>query len=89
MANWRVDAAKNERSGNARGILLIIFAVAGFSCMDAAAKWLNSHEHVLQTVAVRYVGSFLVTVIFLNPYTRPGIFRSSRPRSSWVSSAYW
>lgn len=81
MAKWRVDAAiqTNERSGNARGILLIIFAVAGFSCMDASAKWLNSHEHVFQTVAVRYVGSFLVTVIFLNPHTRPGILRSSRP----------
>jgi drug/metabolite transporter (DMT)-like permease len=69
----------NEMSGNARGILLIIFAVAGFSCMDASAKWLNLREHAFQTVAVRYVGSFLLTACFLNPRTRPGILRSSRP----------
>jgi drug/metabolite transporter (DMT)-like permease len=81
MAKPGVDAARhtNELSGNAQGILLIIFAVAGFACMDASAKWLNLREHAFQTVAVRYVGSFLLTACFLNPRTRPGILRSSRP----------
>ena len=68
-----------ETHGNARGILLIVMAVAGFACMDASAKWLNQREHALQTVAVRYAGSFLLTACFLNPRTRPGILRSSRP----------
>jgi drug/metabolite transporter (DMT)-like permease len=68
-----------EAGGNARGILLLVLAVAGFACMDASAKWLNQREHSLQTVAVRYLGSFILTVIFLNPRTRPGILRSSRP----------
>lgn len=71
--------AAKEAGGQVRGILLLILAVAGFSCMDASAKWLNQREHALQTVAVRYAGAFLITVCFLNPRTRPGILRSSRP----------
>lgn len=74
-------------SGNVRGILLILVAVAGFACMDAAAKWLNQRQPVLQTVAVRYAGSFLVTACFLNPRTRPGILRSSRPGLQAVRAA--
>ncbi|MEO6006030.1 MAG: DMT family transporter [Opitutus sp.] len=70
---------KSASSGHARGILLLIVAVAGFSCMDASAKWLNQREHSLQTVAIRYAGSFFLTACFLNPRTRPGILRSSRP----------
>lgn len=68
-----------QAGGNARGILLLVVAVAGFACMDAAAKWLNLREHSLQTLAVRYGGSFFLTACFLNPRTRPGILRSSRP----------
>ena len=73
------ENANTETGGNARGILMIIFAVAGFACMDASAKWLNQRENPLQTVAVRYAGGFLLTACFLNPRTRPGILRSSRP----------
>lgn len=65
--------------GNARGITLLILTVAGFACMDTCAKWLNQREPALQTVAVRYAGAFLITACFLNPWTRPGILRSSRP----------
>src|SRR5947199_337119 len=68
-----------DTGGNARGIFLLILTVAGFSCMDASAKWLNLREHSLQTVAVRYAGAFLITACFLNPWTRPGILRSARP----------
>lgn len=69
----------HDAGGNARGILMLILTVAGFSGMDAAAKWLNLREPALQTVAVRYAGAFLITACFLNPRTRPGILRSSRP----------
>ena len=75
------DTGKGSKDagGNARGILLLVFTMAGFSCMDASAKWLNLREHAFQTVAIRYAGSFLLTACFLNPWTRPGILRSSRP----------
>ena len=68
-----------QAGGNARGILMLVLAVGGFACMDASSKWLNQRQPALQTVAVRYAGSFLLTVCFLNPRTRPGILRSSRP----------
>ena len=74
-----VGTGTNEAGANARGIVLLILTVAGFSCMDASAKWLNLREHSLQTVAIRYAGSFLITACFLNPWTRPGILRSSQP----------
>ncbi len=76
MANVNGTA---ESGGNVRGILLLILTTAGFSCMDASAKWLNQREPALQTVAVRYAGAFLLTALFLNPWTRPGILRSARP----------
>lgn len=72
-------APKETGGSHLRGILLLVLTVAGFSCMDASAKWLNQREHALQTVAVRYAGAFLITACFLNPWTRPGILRSSRP----------
>lgn len=62
-----------------RGILLMMLATAGFAGTDACAKWLNQREPVLQTVAVRDVGAFLLTVWFLNPKSRPGITRTVHP----------
>jgi len=73
------QSSTKEPGGNWRGILLLVLTTAGFSCMDASAKWLNQREHALQTVALRYTGAFLITACFLNPRTRPGILRSSRP----------
>ena len=35
-------------------------AVACFACLDASAKWLNRTMDPLQTVSVRYIGSFLL-----------------------------
>ena len=69
-------AARRERL---RGIALLCVAVACFACLDASAKWVNRTVDPLQTAAVRYLGTFLVTAAFLNPWTRPGILRSRRP----------
>ncbi len=66
------------------GIALLCAAVACFACLDASAKWVNRTADPLQTAAIRYLGSFLVTVAFLNPWTRPGILRSRRP---WLQCA--
>jgi len=68
-----------DAGGSASGILLLLLTTAGFSCIDASAKWLNLREPALQTVALRYAGAFLITACFLNPWTRPGILRSARP----------
>lgn len=61
------------------GIGLLMCAVACFACIDASAKWLNRGMHPMQTVTIRYLGSFLLIGLLLNPRTRPGIMRTKRP----------
>lgn len=75
MDGQRPHAETSQRLG---GILLLIGAVLCFACIDASAKWLNRTMPPLQTVAVRYLGSFVLTALFLNPVTRPGILRTRR-----------
>jgi drug/metabolite transporter (DMT)-like permease len=59
-------------------------AVACFACIDASAKWLNRSMHPMQTVTVRYLGSFTVIALLLNPFRKPGIMRTKRP---WLQLA--
>jgi len=58
------------------GIALMVSAVACFACLDSSAKWLNRTMDPLQTVSVRYVGSFLLVAVFFNPWTKPGLLRT-------------
>jgi drug/metabolite transporter (DMT)-like permease len=58
------------------GILLIVCAVLCFSCMDASAKWLARSVNPLQTIAARYLISFVAVAFFFNPRTRPGVLRT-------------
>jgi len=68
-----------ESRANLRGILLMILVTAGFAGTDACAKWLNLREPAMQTVSVRYIGAFLLTLCFLNPRLHPGIARTRHP----------
>ena len=43
------------------------------------AKWLSRGLDPIQLAAVRYIGSFLLTGAFFNPWTRTGILRAQRP----------
>jgi drug/metabolite transporter (DMT)-like permease len=61
------------------GIALLVAATACFACIDASAKWLNRTMVPMQTLTVRYLGSFVVTAVLLNPWSRAGILRTTRP----------
>lgn len=61
---------------NLVGIALTVSAVLCFSCLDASAKWLNQSANPLQTAAVRYLGSFLIVLPFLNSWRHPGLLRT-------------
>ncbi len=61
------------------GIAFLLGAVACFACIDACAKWLNRSMHPMQTVTIRYLGSFLLIGAMLNPVRHPGIMRTQRP----------
>jgi drug/metabolite transporter (DMT)-like permease len=68
-----------ERGQRLTGIALMCGAVACFATLDASAKYLNAYMDTLQVVWARYTSAFLLTLILSNPFTRPGLVKSSRP----------
>src|SRR3954462_4378479 len=60
------------------GTLFLMGAVACFAGIDSCAKWLNRSLPPLQTVTARYLGSFVIIILLLNPRTHPGIMRTKR-----------
>jgi drug/metabolite transporter (DMT)-like permease len=74
-----MDETRTTAAGHhITGILLLEGAVLCFSGIDASAKWLNQSMPSLQTVSLRYLGSFLLALLFLNPATKRGVFRTRR-----------
>src|SRR3712207_2400861 len=71
--------AKLERRNRLVGIGLMCGALLCFSCLDATAKWLNRSFDPLFTVWWRYTASIALVTLFINPVTRPGVYRTSRP----------
>lgn len=72
------DALKARRT-RLTGIALMCGAVGCFSFLDANAKYLNDHMDTWQVVWARYTSAFVLAFVLLNPITRPGMLRTSRP----------
>jgi drug/metabolite transporter (DMT)-like permease len=68
------------RAHHLAGIALLVGATVCFACIDASAKFLNRTMAPMQTLTVRYLGSFLLVALLLNPRTKPGILLTSRPK---------
>jgi drug/metabolite transporter (DMT)-like permease len=73
------DPAQAQRRQRLIGIGLMCGAVADFACLDAMAKYLGTHMHVLQVVGVRYASAFLLTLLISNPIVRPGLLQTEKP----------
>jgi drug/metabolite transporter (DMT)-like permease len=73
------DPAHEQRRQRLIGIALMCGAVACFACLDAMAKYLGGHMQPLQLVGMRFISAFLLALIFSNPFTRPGLFKTARP----------
>ena len=73
------DHAAHERVSRLTGIALMCGAVACFAMLDTTAKYLNLYMSTLQVVWARYTGAFLFPFIVSNPWTHPGLARTSRP----------
>jgi drug/metabolite transporter (DMT)-like permease len=69
----------HERRQRLIGIALMCGALACFACLDTMAKYLNSYMDSLQVVWARYTGAFVMAVAISNPFSRPGLMRTSRP----------
>ena len=68
------------------GIALMCVGVATLCCLDTTAKWINRTGDPLFTVWARYGTSVLLTMLFINPVTTPGVLRTRRPALQAVRS---
>ncbi|MFL6799640.1 MAG: DMT family transporter [Xanthobacteraceae bacterium] len=73
------DEAAHARRQRLTGIALMCAAVSCFALLDTTAKYLSLSMGTLQVVWARYTGAFLYPFIVSNPWTRPGLTRTSRP----------
>jgi drug/metabolite transporter (DMT)-like permease len=80
------DHASHERASRLTGIALMCGAVACFAMLDTTAKYLNLYMSTLQVVWARYTGAFVFPFIVSNPWTRPGLTRTTRPVLQLVRS---
>lgn len=66
---------------NARliGIALMCGASLCFTGIDTSAKYLNQYMDTVQVVWARYLGAFLIGLIFINPFSTPDLMRTGRP----------
>lgn len=76
MPDEQIALRSKERRQTLIGVALIIGTVACFAALDASAKWVNQTTDPLQTASVRYLGSFLLVSLFLNPFSRRGILKT-------------
>lgn len=72
------DFARDRRQ-RLIGIALMCGAVAAFALLDATAKYLNQHMDTMQVVWARYTCAFLLALVVLNPWSRPGMLTTTRP----------
>lgn len=70
----------------ALGILLIICAVSCFAGLDSSAKWLSQSVSPMQIAAVRYLGSFVLSLLLLRLWRQPQIVKTSRLKLQFLRS---
>lgn len=68
-----------DRRARLAGIGLICAALFCFTLLDTTAKWLGGRMDMIQVVWARFAGHFLLSFLFVNPWTVPGLVRSRRP----------
>ncbi len=69
-------AARSQRYG---AIGFFMLALVCFSFLDVLAKWLTPRIGTIEVTWARYVFSVACVSVVLNPWTAPGISRTSRP----------
>jgi drug/metabolite transporter (DMT)-like permease len=70
------------------GIGMMCAALVFFAALDATVKWLGNGISAAEIVWARYAGQFVLTCLIVNPWTMPGIWRTSRPILHIVRSLF-
>lgn len=69
---------EQQRRQRIKGIVLMMGAVFCFAGLDSSAKYLNNYMDTAQVVWARYTAAFLLAFLFVNPFTYPGLTRTTR-----------
>lgn len=80
--------APPSRTETLAGIALMLGAAATFAALDATGKWLNQTGNPVGTAAARYVLSFVLVGLFINPWGRAGLPRSRSPALQVVRAGF-
>lgn len=68
------------------GIGLICLTFICFTGLDTTAKWLNHSIPTIQVVWARYTFSVFIVLTVINPWTRPGVLVTKKPRVQIIRS---
>jgi drug/metabolite transporter (DMT)-like permease len=75
----RRRANPNDVSARLAGIGLFCAACFCFALLDTSGKWLNGHLPVLEVVWARYAAHFVLSLVFVNPWTTPNLLSTQHP----------
>ncbi len=75
----RLLPAATDARARLVGIGLMCAALFCFALLDTTAKVLIHHMETLQVVWGRYASHFLLSLLFINPWTTPGLLKTKRP----------
>ncbi|MCW1840995.1 DMT family transporter [Prosthecomicrobium hirschii] len=76
--------ARRAQLARLKGIGLMCLALACFSVLDGAAKWLVRDMPALQVAFVRYTVALALIAAFLNPWTQADAWTTRRPFLQFV-----
>lgn len=71
--------ADTEAGASIRGILLMVFAVSMFACLDATAKWLGASLRSVDLVWLRYATHVILLALFLRVWRDWSPFHTKHP----------
>jgi len=65
---------------------MMCIALMLFTVLDTTAKWLGQSLSAVEVAWARYAGQFVLSLLILNPWTTPGVWRTKRPLLQLVRS---
>lgn len=78
-ATRQILPAADDTRARFKGIALMCLALVCFCALDTTAKWLNHHISTLEVLWARYASHFALSLVFVNPWTTPGLLSTQRP----------